>query len=332
MKMSSNVISVSFDNLRGHFSGKKASHATATLQTAIRPCRKEDLPRIAEIHKAQFLLKGSLLGRLSPALIGAFYGAFLDRSIFLVHTSDSEVDGFVLGGPSRAMVNCKLSFLRKHALFCLADIARRPHLWLRAFRSLLNLTGHWMPSSAPSEEFRMLSIAVAARATRKGVGTALVQGFEAALRTVSRTYRLNVLKINVAGNPVLRETGFPMRRRDSHCVDAAQGNGGCRGQVWNRNPRPRQARGVNVGLSMLLEEEMPAIKPRCSSPIVWDGPAVGSATRAGNRNLGRATRCRRYAPHCPWRVGRRTCGCTLGRPTKAMRKSWWCCRWSPGIS
>ncbi len=173
--------------------------AAKSVQTVIRPCREGDLAGIAEVHQEQFRFKGSLLGRLSPAVIAAFYGAFLDRSTFLVHISDGEVDGFVMGGSLAAIVGCKKSFLCKHGLSCVADIARRPHLWLRSLRSFVKLSLDWMPSMSwaqPPDEFRMLSIAVAQRATRKGVGTALVQGFEAEIRPACCSYGLNVLKTN----------------------------------------------------------------------------------------------------------------------------------------
>ncbi len=214
--MSSDVIPISFGKLRRRSLRSKARRAAATVQmatvqTATRLCRKEDLARVAEIHKSQFLVPGALLGNLSPALIAAFYAAFLDRSIFLVHTSDAEIDGFVLGGSSRAMISCKNSFIRKHALLCIADVVRRPRLLLRVFRALAKLFEGWLSSSArasPRDEFRMLSIAVARRATRKGVGRALVQGFEAAIGAACDTYRLNVSKTNTPAIRFYEKLGF----------------------------------------------------------------------------------------------------------------------------
>ncbi len=178
---------------------------------AIRPCRKEDLARIAEIHKSQFVKPDMLLGQLSPTSIAALYGTFIDRSIFLVHSNDGEVDGFVLGGSQRAMVSCKLSFFRKRALSCIVDVVRRPKLWRMAFRSFFKLIGNWLSSMAgasPQEDFHMLSIAVAVGATRKGVGTALVECFEAAIRATSGTYSLNVLKSNTPAIRFYEKLGF----------------------------------------------------------------------------------------------------------------------------
>jgi len=186
-------------DLRGRVSVERVRSAAETLRREIRPCTKEDLARIAEIHKSRFSAPDMLLGQLAPASIAALYGTFLDRAIFLVHSNDGEVDGFVLGGSSRVIVSCRLSFLCKRAISCIADVAGRPNLWLRAFRSFVKLIGNWFSSMAgasPSDDIRLLSIAVAASATRKGVGTALVESFEAAIRPTSRTYSLSVLKSN----------------------------------------------------------------------------------------------------------------------------------------
>jgi ribosomal protein S18 acetylase RimI-like enzyme len=177
----------------------RTNHAAETLQMAIRPSRKEDLPPIAEIHQSQFCKPGALLGHLSPALIAALYAAFLDRSVFLVHCQNGVVDGFVLGGSSRAMLACRLSFFRRRALSCILEVARRPHRWLLALGSFFKLIRIWLSSQAgasPPDEFRLISIAVAANATRKGIGTALVESFEAAIRQQSSVYCLHVLKSN----------------------------------------------------------------------------------------------------------------------------------------
>jgi ribosomal protein S18 acetylase RimI-like enzyme len=209
--MSADVIPLSIGNPRQRISAVRARFTTKSLQTAIRPCRRKDLARITEIHKARFLVPGALLGRLSPALIAAFYGVFLDRSTFLVHTGDDEVDGFVLGGPNAELANCKVSFFREHALLGLADIMHRPHLWLRAFRPCVKLIARCMSSisaGAPHEDLRMLSLAVDTRAARRGVGTALVRAFEAAIRPASQTYTLNVLKTNAAAIQFYEQLAF----------------------------------------------------------------------------------------------------------------------------
>ena len=182
---------------------EKSTKRMAASETSIRDCRKEDLPRIVEIHKTQFNTPGALLGQLSPTLIALLYGTFLDRSIFLVHTKDGEVDGFVLGGSAQMLSSCKWSFLRNHALLCLAETVRRPHLWLRAMRSLVTLIGRRVASlvvAAPPEDYRLLSIAVAGSATRNGFGTALVRAFESHLPAACCTYSLTVLKANSSAN------------------------------------------------------------------------------------------------------------------------------------
>ena len=199
--MSSNVIPISFGNLRGHSLARKATRCCGD-HAGGRPSLPRRRPRADRGDPQDAVPRaGRSLGKLSPALIAALYAAFLDRSIFLVHTSNGKVDGFVLGGSSRELIRCKYSFLCRHALFCLADVVRRPRLWLRVFRSFVGLVGGWLSSRAgalPEDKFRMLSIAVNPRAARKGVGTALVRDFEVAIRAVSHTYCLNVLKNNTS--------------------------------------------------------------------------------------------------------------------------------------
>ena len=199
----------------------------------------------------RFLLPGTLLGQLSPALIAALYAAFLNRSIFLVHTSEGEVDGFVLGGSLRAMLGCKLSFLRQHALFCIADVLHRPQLWLRAFRSFVKLIRAWRSSrvkSPPRGEFCLLSIAVAKQATRKGICTALVDGFEAAIRATSRTYSLHVLKTNTSAIRFYERLAF-------------QGVG-------------------ETATSWMLRKELPATTGRLETTTAVEAGAWGPATTA----------------------------------------------------
>jgi ribosomal protein S18 acetylase RimI-like enzyme len=195
----------------GAVSEEREMSAAEAVRTDVRPCREEDLARIAEIHRSQLREPGALLGQLSPALIAALYAAFLDRSIFLVHASDGLVDGFVLGGSPRAMLDCRLAFFRKFALSCLANVVRRPRLWPRVFRSLVKLVGKCLSSVAgalPREEIRLLAIAVAAGATRRGVGTALVECFEEAVAATSGTYSLNVLKTNSAAIRFYEKSAF----------------------------------------------------------------------------------------------------------------------------
>ena len=154
---------------------------------------------------------GRLLGRLSPAFIAALYAAYLDQSIFLVHSSDGEVNGFALGGSSRVMLSCRLNFLSPARPDVSCRCRARPHLWLLGLRSSVKLIGTWFSSllgASPCEEFRLISIAVAEHATRNGVGTRLIQGFEAAIRAAGCTYGLNVLKTNTAAIRFYEKLGF----------------------------------------------------------------------------------------------------------------------------
>ena len=178
-----------------------AAFAERTALAAIRPARQEDLARIAEIYKSQFCMPGTLLGRMSAPLIAALCGAFPPALIFLVHTTDGAVDGFVLGGTSRATLQCRMSFFLRHPLLCIVNVAFQPGLWRRAYRAFVRTIGGWISSTSEAsshDRVHMLSIAVAADALRRGIGTALVQKFEAAIVPQSQTYSLHVLKNNAA--------------------------------------------------------------------------------------------------------------------------------------
>jgi ribosomal protein S18 acetylase RimI-like enzyme len=181
------------------------------FSAAIRVCRKEDLARIAEIHKSQFLVPRTLLGELSPTLITALYEAFIDRSVFLVHISNGKVDGFVLGGAMRELVRCRMSFVRRCGLWCAAEVLCRPRIWMMAFRSFAKLLRKLVPSKARAvsgEDYRLLSIAVAADSERKGIGTKLVHRFEEAIGGSCRSYRLGVMKNNTAAIRFYEKLGF----------------------------------------------------------------------------------------------------------------------------
>jgi ribosomal protein S18 acetylase RimI-like enzyme len=172
---------------------------TSTIE--IRPCAKGDIAHVAEIHKSQLLVPGTLLARLSPALIATFYETFLQRSIFLVHATNGQVDGFALGGSARAVMACRLSFVRRHFLSCIADLAVRPQLWPRAFRSVGKLIANGfslLVDAPPCADFRLLAIAVDHSARRQGVGARLVRAFEQAICHDCCAYSLNVLKTNKA--------------------------------------------------------------------------------------------------------------------------------------
>jgi ribosomal protein S18 acetylase RimI-like enzyme len=209
--MSHDVIAAFSGSHKEHYVAGSAAMNGRAARTSFRACTKEDLAPVVEIHQSQFRTPGSLLGRLSPRTIAALYQAFLDRSVFLVHTTDGVVDGFVLGGPPRAILRCRLSFFCRQALPCAVGVGCRPHLWLIAFRSLVKLTGKSFSllfGAAERSDYCLLSIAVAQAATRMGVGTELIQAFEAAIRGACRAYRLNVLKDNTTAMRFYQKLGF----------------------------------------------------------------------------------------------------------------------------
>jgi ribosomal protein S18 acetylase RimI-like enzyme len=181
------------------FLSHRAASTSRTMLTSVRPCRKEDLPQIAAIHKSQFCTPDALLGKFSPSLITGLYAAFLEKSVFLVCSSNDEIDGFVLGGPSQAIMRCRLAFCRQHALSCAMSILSRPGLWRRALSAGIKVVRDWTVSisRASSEaDYCLLAIAVAETSKRRGVGRALVRCFEATIPPAFHSYCLHVLKSN----------------------------------------------------------------------------------------------------------------------------------------
>ena len=284
--MSRNLIPLSFRSMSRPFSAEplmiiatetrvtaRPTPAAASMPTAVRPCRKEDLARVAEIHKARFALPGTLLGQLSPTLIAGLYASFFGRATFLVHATGGDVNGFVLGGSSRAMTRCKLSFFRKYALLCIVDVVRRPQLWTRAFHAFVKLIGDWSSSAsetAPREEFRMVSIAVSprdAKRRRHGAGSRVRGGDGRRTSGVQP----QCLENQCLGNPLLRAVGFSLHRRNCQVVDAAQGIGRqCR--------HSETAHGIRVHSGSYC---------KASEPIFWKVRTASSRTRGlQSRNSG----------------------------------------------
>ena len=190
---------------------KNSLCAQETTSGAVRPCREGDLAKVAEIHKSQLCLPEGLLGQLSVPGIADLYRAFLSRSVFLVHTTDGAVDGFVLGATSATALRCRLLFICRHPLLCIAKVVAHPRLWRRAIHSLAKVVRGSLfcrRTAASRQRFHMLAIAVASSAMRKGIGSALVQAFEATVPPTYRQYSLQVLKGNVAAIRFYEKLGF----------------------------------------------------------------------------------------------------------------------------
>lgn len=190
---------------------EKEHCAEEAPSVAVRPCTEDDLATVAEIYKSQFRRPEGLSWQLSAPRIAELFRIFLRRSVFLVHTTDGAVDGFVIGARSATLSRHQLSFICRHPMFCILKFVLHPHLWHWAIRSLakmLNSSLSFSHANPSRERFCMLAIAVHCDATRKGVGTALVRAFEAAVSPTYRQYSLHVLKGNLPAIRFYERLGF----------------------------------------------------------------------------------------------------------------------------
>jgi ribosomal protein S18 acetylase RimI-like enzyme len=167
---------------------------------AVRTATLDDLWEVARIHKARFSQPQYLLGQYSLAVIRAFYAAFLQRGILLVCDSPGGIDGFVLGGTSSVLSDCKRSFLRANALRCAWETAVRPRLWLAGVRAAVPLVFRGRKPAGPQaagETMRMLSIAIADKPRRGGTAMSLIEAFDDRVRGLCTAYEGTVHKTNV---------------------------------------------------------------------------------------------------------------------------------------
>jgi ribosomal protein S18 acetylase RimI-like enzyme len=165
----------------------------------VRAAREDDLTTVTRIHKLHFSNADYTVGQYSVALIREFYHCFLGRSVFLVHASDSRVDGFVLGGERKDLHAIERLFLRNHFLACCLETLGHPLRWRAAFRtaSRLLLRCWTKPASYdPLPVPRLLTLAVDESVKGSGVAKALVDAFESRLRRSYAAYELSVVKTN----------------------------------------------------------------------------------------------------------------------------------------
>ena len=183
---------------------------------SLRPVEDRDLPAIAAIHKAQF--STHFIGQYSCRVIADYYRSFLSQSIFLVHETTTELDGFVLGGRLMDLSNCARVFLRRHWLCCLWDTLLRPRLWLdaprRAMSYIIPVRTGSNGCDEPPEPFNMaiLSIAVAEEARGKGVAAALLGAFEQEIMDRVDVYGLSVAKDNPRAIRFYHKMGFELQQ------------------------------------------------------------------------------------------------------------------------
>jgi ribosomal protein S18 acetylase RimI-like enzyme len=165
----------------------------------IRACKKEDLSRVARLHKKAFSFELSLLSQSSPRLIEKFYAECLDHCILIISEPNGKVTGVALGGAAEDLSRARRSFYWKNVLGCIAQGLSNAKLIVHALSNWRNLflgtrldPGDWLDVA-----FTLLVLAVSEDARGSGLALELSQAFEARLGT-GRTYQIAVDKNNQA--------------------------------------------------------------------------------------------------------------------------------------
>jgi ribosomal protein S18 acetylase RimI-like enzyme len=174
----------------------------------VRLATRADLLQIARIHKQRFSRPMDFLGHYSLGLITEFYREFLGRCVFLVHATDREIDGFVLGGEAKTLAHCKGTFRRNHFVASVLQTLTRPHIWSLASQRIRHHRSDAHGPPGTGGDFRLLSLAVDQQAEGSGVGKALMRAFDAAVPPQYLAYRLSVLKVNDHALHFYEKLGF----------------------------------------------------------------------------------------------------------------------------
>ena len=189
----------------------------------IRSAEDRDLPAVAAIHKSQF--GDHFLGQYSIRLLEKYYGAFLGKSVFLVHETQEGVDGFILGAESDRLSACRATFLRSTLLQCIWETLFRPRLWRKGITSGFSIVIAPRPRRGSSDKaptkprLRLLSIAVSKEAMGEKVGAGLIDVFE---RTIDNgdvcEYGLSLKKTNHRAARFYEKMGFEVEMENEMAI------------------------------------------------------------------------------------------------------------------
>ena len=177
----------------------KAVEKEMTGLANVRAATPDDIRDVARIHKARFCGPSLTLGHFSVSLISKFYRSFLGRYVFLVHTSERGVDGFVLGGEREELFSAKRTFIFSNLGRCCWEIVLHLHLWPAVFhfirRFFIPQEKDFVRPLAPDLP-RLFLLCVAKAAEGSGAATALVKAFESVISSRYAGYWLTVSKSN----------------------------------------------------------------------------------------------------------------------------------------
>ncbi len=186
----------------------------------IRPATEKDVQAVAVIHKQQF--STHFLGQYSTTLLAGLYREFLGETCFLVHETESGIDGFIVGGHAGRIAAARAAFVRRQAWRCAWETLLRPQLWLQGFQrgmAALKPARHHaetVPQEPAGPSCSLLSVAVAGRAVGSGAAAELVREFDRSLLPWTAAYRLSVEKDNARAIRFYEKMG---------CIRIGQGGG-----------------------------------------------------------------------------------------------------------
>ena len=171
----------------------------------IRPAARQDLPAIAELHKR--MISSGFLSTLGSGFLSLLYRAMLDSPECRVFVAVSEGDvvvGFIAG--ARDTGSFYRQFIRRHfieaAWRVLSSLLRRG-----ALRRVYEILRYG--DTEPRAAAELLSMAVAPRARRRGVGLGLVRELlDWAMQSGIGSMKVVVAVDNASATKLYKRSGF----------------------------------------------------------------------------------------------------------------------------
>ena len=170
----------------------------------IRPAARGDLPAIAELHKR--MIGSGFLSTLGSGFLALLYRAMLDspECRVFVAVSEGDVVGFIAG--ARDTGRFYRQFIRRHfieaAWRVLSSLLRRG-----ALRRVYEILRYG--DTEPRAAAELLSMAVAPRARRRGVGLGLVRELlDWAMQSGISSMKVVVAVDNASATKLYKRSGF----------------------------------------------------------------------------------------------------------------------------
>jgi len=181
---------------------------------------KNDIKTVAILHKNIF--PDHFLGMLSVNLITRFYESFVsDRLIFLVSINEDKVSGFVLGGNSSVINECKKKFVKDNFVRLFVYLVLSPKVYPLIFSRLKNMLkiNKKSKGQVSTASIRLLSIGVNSEYKRGGIGSTLIKHFEEIAKQKGiESYGLSVYKTNEKAISFYKKNGLKIEKETSNSL------------------------------------------------------------------------------------------------------------------